>query len=221
VIAARLAEVRARIAAAATAAGRGPDEVGLVAVSKTVPAERIREALAAGQRDFGENYAQELRDKVPEVGAEARWHFIGRFQRNKARYLVGAHRVHALESVDQAEALAARAERPVPVLVAVNEAGELSKGGIRPDAVGPLLDRLAGLGNVRAVGLMCLPPPADDPEASAPFFASLRALAARHRARGHEALCELSMGMSHDFEVAVREGATWVRVGTAIFGVRS
>jgi len=216
VIVERLAAIRTQIDAAARAANRDPADIGLVAVSKTVPAERVAEVWAAGQRDFGENYAQELRDKSAALDPGIRWHFIGRFQKNKARYLAHAHRVHALESLDQADALAERAR--VPVLVAVNLAGEATKGGVTPGALGRLLDGLASRAPVR--GLMCIPPPAEDPEASAPFFAELRELAASHRARGHDDLSELSMGMSHDFQVAIREGATWVRVGTAIFGSR-
>lgn len=219
-IAARLAEVRSRIAIAARAVGRDPEEIGLVAVSKTVPAEQVAAAWNAGQRDFGENYAQELRDKAAALDPSIRWHFVGRFQRNKARYLVGAHRVHALESLAQAEALTERAALPVPVLVAVNLAGEASKGGVAPTELGPLLDLVAKQGGVELRGLMCLPPAAEDPARSAPFFAELRTLATLHRARGHEALVELSMGMSHDYEVAIQEGATWIRVGTAIFGDR-
>ncbi len=215
-IADRLADVRARIDAAARAAGRDPAEVGLVAVSKTIPVDRVAEAWTAGHRDFGENYAQELRDKAGALDPSIRWHFIGRFQRNKAKYLANAWRIHALESVDQAEALAERGA--VPALVAVNLAGEATKGGVTPRALGALLDGL--LGRVAVRGLMCIPPASEDPEHSAPFFAELRSLAQLHRTRGHTELTELSMGMSHDFPVAIREGATWVRVGTAIFGAR-
>jgi pyridoxal phosphate enzyme (YggS family) len=217
-IAEDLLAVRARVEAAARAAGRDPATVGLIAVSKTVPLDRVAEAWSAGHRDFGENYAQELRDKSAALDPGIRWHFIGRFQRNKAKYLVRAHRVHALESLAQAEALAERGAPP-PVLVAVNLAGEASKGGVPPAGLGALLDALAA-GPGGAVGLMCIPPAVEDPAAAAPFFAELRALAAHHRARGHTGLVELSMGMSHDFEVAIREGATWVRIGTAIFGAR-
>ncbi len=215
-----LAQIAERVRVAAHAAGRDPAAVQLIAVSKTVAPERVREAFDAGHRDFGENYAQELRDKSSGLDASIRWHFIGRFQRNKAKYLADAHRIHALETLDQALAVGQRAASPPSVLVAVNLAGETSKGGVEPRALGALLDGLAQQGAVVVRGLMCIPPPAEEPEASRPFFAELRALAEAHRARGHAALRELSMGMSHDFEVAIAEGATWVRVGSAIFGAR-
>lgn len=218
-IAARLAEVRDGIAAACEAAGRAPDSAHLVAVSKTFPVDAVRAVVEAGQRDLGESYAQELRDKAPLVPG-VRWHFIGRLQTNKARYVAPlAYRIHALETVEQARALAQRAPAALKCLVAVNVGGEETKGGVPPSAA---LDRCADLSRVdgiEVVGLMCLPPWRDDPEDTAPFFAEIAELAARGRARGLP-LNELSMGMSHDYTVAIRHGATWVRVGTAIFGER-
>jgi pyridoxal phosphate enzyme (YggS family) len=223
VIAAALATVRSRIAAAITASGRDPASVQLVAVGKTQPSSALREAYAAGQRDFGENYAQELRDKARELAdlPGIRWHFIGRLQTNKAKYVAPvAYRVHAIESVPEAEALAARATGPLTVLLAVNVADETSKGGVPSSLALETATRVSAVPGITVGGLMTLPPYSDDPAASAPHFAALAELAARGRAAGLP-LDELSMGMSHDLEVAIAAGATWVRVGTAIFGVRS
>ncbi len=218
-IAQRLDALRARVAAAARRAGRDPGEVGIVAVSKTKPAEQIREAIAAGCRDFGENYVQELQDKAAALAALApRWHFIGHAQRNKAKLLVevpGLVLVHGVDSVRLARALDAKAARPLEVLVQVNVSGEASKSGCTPAEVPALLDAIAGSEHLRCRGLMTMPPDGE-PEAARPFFRQLRAL--RDRLGGD--LPHLSMGMSHDFEVAIEEGATLVRVGTAIFGPR-
>lgn len=214
-----LAAVRARLDAACVAAGRAPSEVGLVAVSKLQPVAAIDAAAAAGHRDFGESYAQELRDKAADRPS-LRWHFIGRLQTNKARYVANvAWRVHALETEDQARALAARAERPLSCLVAVNVGGEAQKSGVPPAEAVARCKALSRVPGIVVVGLMCLPPEREDPEDVAPFFAELAHLASVGRAEGLP-LHELSMGMSHDFPVAVRHGATWVRVGTAIFGER-
>ena len=218
-VAERLGRVEARIRAACAAAGRDREEVGLIAVSKTHPVEAVSAALSAGQLDFGESYPQELRDKAALIEG-LRWHFIGRLQRNKAKYVAPvAYRVHALQSVAQAEALAKRAPAELACLLAVNLGGEATKGGVDPSEA---LERCASLHatpGIRVVGLMTLPPFRPDPEDVAPFFEELADLAARGRSRGLP-LHELSMGMSHDFEVAIRYGATWVRVGTAIFGPR-
>lgn len=221
-IAAALADVRARIAAATAAAGRPDGSVRLVAVSKTFPDADVREAFAAGQVTFGENYPQELRDKAAALSDLAiDWHFIGRLQRNKAKYVAAvASMAHAIESVDQAEALSARRASPIGVLVEVNVADETSKGGLPPELALDLCERLTKVPNIDVRGLMTLPPRVEDPEDAAPFFAALADLAARGRARGLP-LTELSMGMSHDFPVAIRHGATLVRVGSAIFGSRS
>jgi pyridoxal phosphate enzyme (YggS family) len=219
VIAERLATVRAGIDRACVAAGRDPSEVKLVAVTKTFGADAIRQAQAAGQVDFGESYAQELRDKARELQG-VRWHFIGRLQTNKAKYVAPvAYRIHALEDVHQAEALLQRAPGPLKALVSVNTGGEATKGGVAPADVLDRCDALHRLDGLEIVGLMTLPPYTEDPEGAAPFFEEVADLAARGRARGLP-LTELSMGMSHDYEVAVRHGATWVRVGTAIFGER-
>lgn len=220
----RLADVKRRIEAAARAAGRSPDSVRLVAVSKTKPAEAIRAAYAAGQRDFGENYVQELTQKAEALSdlEGLRWHAIGQLQRNKVKPVARiASVVHVVDRAELATELsnrAAAASRTLDVLVEVNVAGEASKGGCAPDGVGALLEVISRAPSLRAIGLMTMPPFFDDPELARPAFTELRAI--RDRNGGALALPELSMGMSHDFEVAIAEGATLVRVGTAIFGAR-
>jgi pyridoxal phosphate enzyme (YggS family) len=224
-IAAGLADVRARIAAAERAAGRPAGSVRLVAVSKKMTVDDVRAALAAGQLDLGESYGQELRDKrqaLAEASPAPRWHFIGPLQANKVKYVAG--HVALIHSIDSAELLDELERRGAnqAVLVQVNVAGEAQKRGVAPDALPALLDRFATLTHVRCEGLMTVPPLADDPAEARPHFAALRNLCEREaaRARPHVDLRELSMGMSHDLEVAVAEGATLVRVGTAIFGAR-
>jgi pyridoxal phosphate enzyme (YggS family) len=215
-IAARLDEVRARIAEACHLAGRDPRTVRLVAVSKTRTAAECAEAIAAGQRDLGENYAQELRDKARELAqAGARWHYIGPLQRNKVKYVVGvAALVHAVDSLAILEEIAARASKLGVVqhcLVQVNVAGEAQKSGCAPAELPSLVAAFQAHPSVTLDGLMVIPSAEGDPR---PHFRRLRELAQAH------ALPELSMGMSGDFEAAVAEGATLVRVGTAIFGER-
>ncbi len=197
-----------------------PVNVTLVAVSKTRPAADVREALAAGQVDFGENYAQELRDKAEEVGTGPRWHFIGSLQRNKVKYVVGrATLVHDVDSLALAEEIGKRSgATPTGILIGVNM-GEAQKSGVPTGEVLDFARSLVGVPGVILRGLMTIPPPSEDPEGAAPFFAELAELAARGRADGLP-LHELSMGMSHDWPVAVRHGATLVRVGSAIFGAR-
>lgn len=233
-IADRYREVRARVDAACVAAGRAPGEVTLVAVSKTHPASAIREALAAGARDFGENYAQELAEKQRELGGptgpigpsdtmrDARWHYIGRLQRNKAKLVAGhVALVHAVDSVELAAELGKRAGGVIqPVLIAVNLGGEDSKGGVTAAAAPALARAIIATAGVRLDGLMTLPPPSDDPDANRAVFAELAALRDRLAAALGVALPVLSMGMSDDFEVAIACGSTHVRVGTAIFGAR-
>jgi len=220
----RLAGVRARIGAACERVRRDPREVRLVAVTKGFPAAAVRELLDCGHTLFGENRVQEAQEKIPAVGPGARWHLVGTLQRNKARHAVG--RFELIHSVDSAalglelDRRAAAAGRVQAVLVQLELAGEATKSGVGPDELGPLLDALAGLGHLDVAGLMTVPPPAAQPEDSRRWFARLRELgqrAARHLGRP---LPELSMGMSDDFEVAVEEGATLVRVGRAIFGPR-
>jgi pyridoxal phosphate enzyme (YggS family) len=220
-----LERVRARIAAAEQAAGRPAGSVRLCAVSKKVTIEDVTHALAAGQLDLGESYGQELRDKRQALAGllvVPRWHFIGPLQANKVKYVAG--NVTLIHSVDSATLLDEIDRRGAPqaCLVQVNVSGEAQKRGVAPTALPDLLDRFAALQNVRCEGLMTVPPLADDPEAARPHFAALRALRDREasRSRAHVELLHLSMGMSHDLEVAVAEGATLVRVGTAIFGAR-
>jgi PLP dependent protein len=220
-IATNLARVRERIARAAHAAGRAPESVRLLAVSKKMPADDVRAALAAGQRAFGENYAQELRDKSALLASEApapEWHFIGPLQSNKVKYVAGkAALVHSIDSAALLDAFEARGAAQA-CLIQVNVAGEASKKGIAPEDLPSLLDRFAALKHLRCEGLMLIPPRGD----ARPHFAALRALRDREAtvARPNVDLRELSMGMTEDLEVAVEEGATIVRVGTAIFGAR-
>jgi pyridoxal phosphate enzyme (YggS family) len=219
--------VQARVGAACERAGRPAADVTIVAVSKTHPAEAVRAARAAGATDFGENYAQELVTKAAELAAGAsptpiRWHFIGRLQRNKARLVAGrVALVHAVDSVELAEELGKRAGGAVqPILLAVNLAGEATKGGVTALAAPAVARALAGVAGTSLDGLMTMPPPADDPEAGRPQFEALRALRDRLAGELGRPLPVLSMGMSHDFEVAIACGATHVRIGTAIFGSR-
>ena len=220
-IAANLAEVRARIAAAARAARRAPESVRLLAVSKKMPADDVRAAIAAGQRAFGENYAQELRDKSALLGADStlpEWHFIGPLQTNKVKYVAGkVALLHTVGSSALLDAIEARGAAQA-CLVQVNVAGEASKSGLTPADLPALLDRFAAMKHARCEGLMLIPPRGD----ARPHFAALRALRDREAAidRPNVDLRELSMGMTEDLEMAVAEGATIVRVGTAIFGPR-
>ncbi len=220
-IAERLAAVEARVSTACEVAGRQRGEVTLVAVSKVHPPAAIAEARAAGHLDFGESYAQELRDKAAALPDDVRWHFVGRLQTNKAKYVAPvAVRVHALTEPRQAEALVSRAEGAVRGMLAVNVGGEASKSGVPAEDVLAVAAALHAVDGFEITGLMTLPPPVDDPEDAAPYFERLAELASAGRRAGLP-LTELSMGMSHDFEVAIRYGATHVRVGTAIFGPRT
>jgi hypothetical protein len=222
----RLDEVRGRIARAALRAGRDPGSVALVGVVKTVPEDLIRAAAALGLRDLGESRVQEAEGHVRAVGREAaRWHMVGHLQRNKAgRALELFDRVHGVDSPELAEALSRRAVavgRRLPVLVEVNVSGEATKFGVAPEQLMGVLERVAALPGLALDGLMTVGAPAAEAEEARPGFARLRALRdAGERALGL-GLPELSMGMSGDFEVAVEEGATLVRVGTALFGERS
>jgi hypothetical protein len=234
-IADKLANVRARVDAAAISAGRRPQEVLLVAVSKTQPAEALREAYAAGIRDFGENYVQELVQKAEALAdlPELRFHAIGHVQRNKARFLARhASAVHSVDSADLARELGRRlaaTEGPgpprafggdarLPVLVELNIAAEAQKSGVAPDGLESVLESVESEPGLRLVGLMCVPPFGDDPRSAVPHFEALARLRERHG--GAARLPELSMGMTADFEHAIAAGATVVRVGTAIFGAR-
>jgi pyridoxal phosphate enzyme (YggS family) len=206
-----LAQVKERIAGACRRAGRREGSVQLVAVSKTQPVDRLREAQAAGQKAFGENYAQELREKAGALpGVE--WHFIGALQTNKARLVAGrAALIHTCDRLALAKELSKRAAGEQRVLLEVNVGREPQKGGALPEDVPALLAQVRALPGLRCEGLMCIPPAEGDPR---PHFRALRELAERL------SLPELSMGMSADYETAIEEGATIVRVGTAIFGAR-
>ena len=225
-IAERVAAVRERIARAAERASRPPADVTLVAVSKTHPAEAVRAAFAAGVRDFGENRVQEAEPKIAGTSdmAGARWHLVGHLQSNKVRRAAALFGlVQSIDSVEIAERLARAGEeggREVRGLVEVDLAGEATKYGLPEAELLPALQALRGRAGLRLEGLMLLPPLLEDPEAVRPFFRRLRALRDRALGEGLIAAGELSMGMSHDFEAAVEEGATLVRVGTAIFGER-
>ena len=222
----RLDEVRGRIEAATARSGRPPGAVTLVGVTKTVREDVIRVAVDAGLADLGENRVQEAQAKIPVVGRErVRWHFIGHLQRNKAGRAVELFdRVHSVDDAEVAEALsrhAVTAGRTLPVLVEVNVGGEASKFGVAPDGLAALLERVAALPGLALDGLMTVGPPVERAEEARPGFARLRELRDGAERRLGLGLPELSMGMSGDFEVAVEEGSTMVRVGGAIFGPRS
>jgi PLP dependent protein len=225
-----IAGVRQRIASAARRAGRGPNEIALMAVTKTQPAEHIREAYAAGIRLFGENRVQEFAGKVSALAdlKDAEWHLIGHLQTNKA--VKAAELFSAVDSVDSlrlAEKLNAsrELEKKLPVLIEINIAGETAKSGVAPesDELERLLLAAPQLEHLEFRGLMSIPPFADDPQQSRPYFRKLRELRDQIAARELEKISMnvLSMGMSHDFEIAIEEGSTCVRVGTAIFGERN
>jgi len=223
----RLAEIRDRIANAAGRAGRSPDDVRLIAVSKTHPIDAVRAAADAGQRDFGENKVQEALQKIAQsTDTSLRWHLIGHLQSNKARKAAAAAgAIHAIDSVEllkRVDQAAAEAGRTVDVLIQVDLALEDTKYGAPVDEVPAVVRAAADCGAARLTGLMLLPPAVDNPQDARPWFVRLRALRDELLAEGVPAdrLRELSMGMSHDFEVAIEEGATMVRVGTAIFGER-
>ena len=223
----RLSQIRARMAAAAGTAGRDPSSVRLVAVSKTFPVEAVREAYAAGQREFGENRVQDGLQKIGETtDLTIRWHLLGHLQTNKARKAGPAfamvQSVDSVELIQKLDAAAADAGRTPELLIQVDLAGEATKFGTPPGEVPRLFEAAGACRAATVVGLMTLPPVPDTPEDARPYFRRLRELRDEWLAAGVPAsmLRELSMGMSGDFEVAIEEGATIVRVGTAIFGTR-
>ena len=219
--------VEARVAAACERAGRKREEVTLVAVSKTKPEEQIRELMEIGVRDFGENKVQDLCRKMEDIAGENRWHFIGGLQRNKVKYLVGSPvcLIHSVDSEKLAREIQKEAEKKgitVPVLLEINIGGEESKGGVAPENAEALLRQAAAFDRLRVKGLMTVAPPGKEEENRA-YFREMRLLRDRLAALalpGVE-MRELSMGMTDDFETAIAEGATIVRVGAAIFGSRS
>ena len=224
----RIASVRQRIEAAAQRSNRLPEEITLIAISKTHPAELLRSALALGVTDLGENRVQEAEGKIVELGrAAARWHLVGHLQSNKTRRAVQLFDcIHSLDSVSLAQRLdrlcitEGRAE--LRVLIQIDLGGEATKTGIDPQQLPELLAALGELQRLRLIGLMTLPPFFENADCGRPYFKTLRGLRDKLQREGRfgERPGELSMGMSHDFEIAIEEGATMVRVGTAIFGVR-
>ncbi len=221
-----IAGIRQRMAAAAARAGRDPKSIRLMAVSKTVEPRRIRQAIEAGITLFGENYVQEARDKIPEIGHDVEWHMIGHLQTNKVKYVVNLfdwiHSVDRQELAYELDKRAGQNGRTLNVLIEVNVGGEASKSGAEPSGVLELVRQIAALPHLRVRGLMTMPPYSDQPEMSRPFFIELRRLRddIARAAIPNIAMDELSMGMTDDFEVAIEEGATVIRVGRAIFGER-
>jgi pyridoxal phosphate enzyme (YggS family) len=225
-VAANWALVRERVARAAARAGRDPGALRVVAASKTQPVELLQQAIAAGVTDVGENYVQEAVEKARHIDAPIIWHLIGHLQRNKAAHAVALFSlIHTLDSTGLGDILARHGDRrgqPVRVLIEVNVGGEATKRGVPPAGVQELLTAMAAQSGIEIDGLMAIPPPAPVPEAARPYFRLLRELRDRLRERAprNAPLRELSMGMSDDFEVAIEEGATILRVGRAIFGER-
>ena len=227
-LSARFADVRARVAAAAKRCGRSPAEVTLIAISKTHPASVIKALIELGATDLGENRVQEAEGKIPQVGrTSARWHLVGHLQANKARRALTLFNViHSLDSIELARRLdrlcVELGRQSLPLLIQVDLGHEETKSGIDEKQLPQLLETVRQLERLDLIGLMTLPPFFDDPEQARPYFRRLRQLRdelARDGAFGNRS-GELSMGMTHDFEVAIQEGATMVRIGTAIFGER-
>ncbi len=223
-----IASIRRRVSDKCAEIGRDPSEVTLVAVSKTFPASAVAEALDAGIADIGENYVQELLEKREALsGRNLRWHFIGHLQSNKVKYVAGwIHLVHAVENVGLAREIDKRARqfnRTIDLLVEVNTTGEQTKFGLQPGATVEFVKRLAELENVRVAGLMTIGPFLPDPEGSRPMFRTLRLLkeGISRINQSNVQMQHLSMGMTGDYEVAIEEGATLIRIGTAIFGKRA
>jgi pyridoxal phosphate enzyme (YggS family) len=223
----RLAAIQRRVESACGAAGRRAESVFLIAVSKGQSTSKIEAAYAAGHRDFGESYAQEFAAKqvaLQGICPEIRWHFIGRIQSNKAGVIARAHRVHSVGSLSHARALARKAPLPgkaLPILLQVNLDDEEQKGGFSKQHLGPAISELAEEGHLAIKGIMAIPPLSRSEEDPGAFFSSIRRLRDECSRDTGVRLSELSMGMSRDFEAAILEGATWIRVGTAIFGERA
>jgi len=221
----KLERVREQIAQAAAKVGRAVDEIELVAISKTHDAAKVREAIEAGQTLFGESRVQEARVKIPELPSNLRWHFVGHLQKNKIRHALPLFELtHSVDSLALAQDINRIAEEDglhPRVLLEVNVAGEGSKFGFQPDKLRAEMESLLALPRLSILGLMTIPPIAEEAEASRKYFVQLRELRARVQTEFHVDLAQLSMGMTQDFAVAVEEGATLVRVGTAIFGERS
>jgi pyridoxal phosphate enzyme (YggS family) len=220
-----LEKVKRRLDDAARRAGRDPADIQLVAVTKTVGLERLKEAVATGLTLFGENYVQEAKTKIASLGPGLTWHFIGHLQSNKAKAAVELFDlIHSVDRLSLAQALeqaAARRDKLQKILLQVNLAGEASKSGTAPEHAQDLLREISKMPHLRVLGLMTMPPWFDDPERVRPYFRALRELRDRLRGLHLADLPELSMGMTGDFEAAISEGATLVRIGTAIFGQRA
>lgn len=227
---ANLESVQKRIKKACRKSGRQEGDVRLVAVTKTVESERILQAIDAGIRIFGENYIQEAREKIESIGTSVSWHFIGRLQTNKAKYAVRYFdMIHSVDSLKLAAQINSRADKEnkiQEILVQVNLSGEKTKAGFAEDRMEEILSYMVHMHNLRVSGLMTMPPFFNEPEMARPFFRRLKTLLHTLQNRFPKeqnpniTLCELSMGMTGDFSVAVEEGATLVRIGTAIFGER-
>jgi len=217
--------VREQIAGAAAKVGRAADEIELVAIAKTHPAEKVREAIDAGQTLFGESRVQEARAKIPELPSNLRWHFVGHLQKNKIRHALPLFEmIHSVDSLGLAQDINRIAEEQgmhPRVLLEVNVGGEGSKFGFKSETLRAEMESLLALPRLSILGLMTIPPLAEEPEASRKYFVQLRKLRDRLQTEFHVDLAQLSMGMTEDFAVAVEEGATLVRVGTAVFGERS
>jgi len=224
-IADNLERVREQIAQAAAKTNRSVEDVELVAISKTHEAEKVREAIEAGQSLFGESRVQEARVKIPDLPSNLRWHFVGHLQKNKIRHALPLFElIHSVDSLALAEDVNRIAEEDglhPRVLLEVNVAGEGSKFGFKPETLRAELESLLALPRLSILGLMTIPPLAEDAEDSRKYFVQLRELRDRLQTEFHVDLAQLSMGMTQDFAIAVEEGATLVRVGTAIFGERS
>ncbi len=224
-VAENLANVREQIAHAATKAGRSADDIELVAVTKTHPAEKVREAIEAGQTLFGESRVQEARAKIPKLPSNMRWHFIGHLQKNKIRHALPLfelfHGVDSLALAQEMDRIAEEEGLHPRILLEVNVKGEGSKFGFSPENLRAEMESLLGLPRLSILGLMAIPPLAERAEASRKYFGELRELRDRLQTEFRVDLAQLSMGMTQDFPIAVGEGATLVRVGTAIFGERS
>lgn len=222
----QLKEVQSRIARACEKSGRNPEEVTLIAVSKTKPISMIQEAIEAGQTVFGENKVQELCSKYEELPKNLCWHMIGHLQRNKVKYIADKvtliHSVDSLRLAETIEQEGIRHNRIIPVLIEVNVAGEESKFGVSVEETIPLISQIAQLPHVKIQGLMTIAPFVEDPEENRPVFAALRQLSVDIKGKNmnNVDMAILSMGMTNDYEIAVEEGATMVRVGTGIFGAR-
>jgi PLP dependent protein len=224
---ARLAGVRDRLAHTTRRAGRDPSSITLVAVSKTFPAEYVRAAAGAGQIDFGENKVQEALQKIEQTAdLSIRWHLVGHLQSNKTKKTSRFDVIHSIDGADllaRVDEAAHAAGRRIDLLVQIDLAREATKFGAREEELAPIFEAARAARSVRVVGLMLLPPAVEDPDEARPYFRELRAVRDRLVAQGVDSsmVSELSMGMSHDFEVAIEEGSTMVRVGTAIFGART